>query len=225
MNASQDLLQAVSANLGPAVGINLSDASAPSDVFEAYVFSLVIQAARREGATVTYQTVTGSTPQQFIFRTSPGHIYSTAQEYTHAVISFPQKPTLEAHVGVRFSGRSGVLHECDVAVLFQQEAATCRAGQVPPRSEKLLLALECKFYSTPLKLDLARSFIGLESDMSTGRLRQCHFVSNTSSESVQRLLAKQGRHWERDINPHSQTAVERLRNLIQHSFVNFKAAH
>ena len=219
-----DLLNEIRNTLGAALPPNLTSVSAASDIFEAFVFSLVIQAARAEGATVTYETVAGAAPTQFIFRTSPGQVYSTKESYTHAVVTFPAKPLLEVHVGVRFSGKSGVLHECDVAVVYRQEAATCRLNRVPPRHNKLWLAIECKFYGTQLPLGLARSFIGLVSDVSS-RPRECYFVSNTSSDSVQRLLAKQARQWERDIVPNSPVAVERLRNAIQGCFKNFKAAN
>jgi hypothetical protein len=40
------------------------------------------------GAQVAYETVRGTSPSQFIFRTSPGYIYSTEQDYTHAILSF-----------------------------------------------------------------------------------------------------------------------------------------
>jgi hypothetical protein len=38
------------------------------------------------------------------------------------VIAFPNCPELEAHVGIYVEGRSGVLNECDVAVLDRDEA-------------------------------------------------------------------------------------------------------
>lgn len=216
------LLAEVQAALGSTISPSLSVASAASDIFEAYVFSLILQAARIEGADVRFRDVTGSVPTTFVFRTSPGYIFSTRHPYTHAVITFPGKPILESHLGVRVSGRSEVLHECDVAVLFQAEAETCRRNRVSPRSSKLLFGVECKFYTTDIKLDLARAFIGLQTDLSS---RDCFFVINTTSDSVEKLLARRRKSCGTSIVPSSMVAVERLRSAFQTSFANFKAMY
>jgi hypothetical protein len=126
MTTATDLLMQIQASLGSAISSSLSTASDTSDIFEAYVFSLAIEAARTEGASISYRDVLGGVPTTFVFRTSPGYIFSTTNPYTHAVILFTNKPPLEAHVGVRVVGKSGVLHECDVAVVEQVEAETCR---------------------------------------------------------------------------------------------------
>lgn len=195
---------------------NLSAASDASDIFEAYVFCLVIQAARTEGAIVHYRDVYG-TPNlsAFVFRTSPGYIFSTAHPYTHAVIEFPQKPVLEVHVGVRVAGKSDVLHECDVAVIQQVEAETCRQRMVPPRSSKVLIAVECKFYTTPLQLHLARAFIGLTSDLSA---QTSVFVTNSSSNTLEKLLTGRKRDWEHNLLPSARVEADKLRARFQHSF-------
>jgi hypothetical protein len=219
------LLGEIQAALGQAITPNLTAASAVSDLFEAYVLGLVVRAAQFEGASVEYRNVSGSITSDFVFRTSPGHIYSTARPYTHALIEFPGKPALEAHVGVRVAGKSQVLHECDVAVARHDEAETCRRNQVPPRSSKVVLSVECKFYTTSLPLNLARAFVGLASDLST---KDCYFVYNTSSASVEQFLTRRltYRHrWEHQIVPNSTIAVSRLQNLFQDTFKNFKAGN
>jgi hypothetical protein len=155
------LLAEIQTALGGSMPPSLRAVSAGSDIFEAYVLMLVIQAALEEGAQVTYRDVFGNTPTTFVFRTSPGYIYSRAQPYTHGVIAFASKPALEVHMGVRVVGKSGVLHECDIAVIEQAEAETCRRNYVPPRSTKVLIAAECKFYVAALKLSLAREFLGV----------------------------------------------------------------
>jgi hypothetical protein len=202
-------------NVGPSVGSYQS----ASDLFEAYAFSIVLMAARAEGANVTYRDVFGNPAQNLIFRSSPGHIYSRIRPYTHAVISFLGKDPLEAHIGVRVAGKSGVLHECDVAVIDQAEADTCRFQSVPPRSHKILIAIECKFYATTLQLGLGRAFIGLTTDMSA---KKTFFVTNTSSDSVERLLTGRKRDWERNVVPASNLEVTRLTNTFQQCFRNYK---
>src|SRR5689334_11022140 len=104
MTTTSSLLTAIQAALGSTISPSLTSASDTSDIFEAYVFSLILEAARIEGANVYFRDVNGNSPSTFIFRTSPGYIFSRAQPYTHAVIEFSGKPTLETHVGVRVSG-------------------------------------------------------------------------------------------------------------------------
>lgn len=215
-----DLLLSIQTALGSSISPSLNSASDTSDIFEGYVFSLVIDAAKNEGATVEYRDVYGNSPFVFVFRTSPGYIFSRAQPYTHAVISFPQKSPLELHVGVRVVGKSGVLHECDVAVIEQSEAETCRRNQVPPRSSKVLVAVECKFYTTPLQLLLARAFMGLADDLSA---KKVIFVSNSSSASVEKLLTVRKHSWEHNLVPTADNEVSRLRHEFQAAFKAYKA--
>ena len=220
MTISDDLLNQIASTFGSAISSTLITASDTSDIFEAYVFSLVLEAAQTEGATITYRNVVGSAPIAFVFRTSPGYIFSTNRNYTHAVISFPNKVPLEAHIGVRVVGKSGVLHECDVAVIEQIEAEICRQRSVPPRSSKVLIAIECKFYSTPLQLSLARAFIGLTTDLSVPKPI---FVSNSSSNSLEKLLTGREREWEHNVVPWATVEVMRLRHKFQDAFKKYKS--
>lgn len=220
MPITDELLNEVQTALGAAVSPALSSASAVSDLFEAYILTLVIRAAQVEGAIVRYVDANGAPAQAFVFRTSPGYIWSTTQPYTYAVIQFPGREALEAHVGVRVAGKSGVLHEFDVCVIRQSEGDTARQNRVHPRSSKVLIGVECKFYTTPLTLGLARAFIGLGSDVST---KNVIFVTNAESESVQRLLTARGQQWANKAVPASFVDVERLRNEIQSAFKYFKA--
>lgn len=220
MTIAQDLLAQIQATLSSAISPSLTTASDTSDIFEAYVFTLVVEAAETEGAAITYRDVDGNKPPVFVFRTSPGYIFSRNRAYTHAVIAFSEKLPLEAHVGVRVVGKSGVLHECDVAVIEQAEAETCRQRQVPPRPSKVLVAVECKFYSTPHQLNFARAFIGLTSDLSA---TQPLFVTNSSSDSLEKLLSERGRIWEHNLTPSASVKVMRLRHKFQNAFQDYKA--
>ena len=144
-SSQQILLNQVQEALGPAISPYLTTASAANDVFEAYVFSLLLEAARTETATISFEDVNGKTPNIFTFRTTPGFIFSTAQDYTHAVITFSGRPPLEAHLGVYVEGASGVLHECDVVVVDRSEAQACRVSQASPRSARVLIAPSASF--------------------------------------------------------------------------------
>jgi len=219
MATNASLLSEIQSALGASIVPSLTSTSNSADIFEGYIFSQVIMAAKAEGASVIYRDVLGNTPSSFIFRTSPGYIFSNRFAYTHAVITFSNKPALEAHIGVRVVGKSGVLHECDVAVIDFSEAETCRRKSVAPRSNKVLIAVECKFYATSLGLDLARSFIGLVSDIST---KNPIFVTNNSSPTLEKLLSERGKKWEHNIIPKS-SSLSRLENEFRTAFKHYKA--
>lgn len=159
-------------------------------------------------------------PTPFIFRTSPGYIGSTVRPFGYALIEFPSKRTLEAHVGIRVAGKSGVLHECDVCVLFQDEANTCRStAGASPRVSQVIMAMECKYYASTIPLDLARSFMGLLVDLGQ---ENRFFIVNTGSASVQQLLTKHRKAWDSRIIPSSPIDVNRLLGVLGDTFKKYK---
>src|SRR5688500_13010026 len=146
MAVREDLIAQIRAAISGAAGLGYNEPAATNDIYENYVWTLCLEAARSKGATVTYNDVLGASATALTFRTSAGAIYSRAHPYTHAVLECDRCPALEAHIGVRVIGKSRVLHECDVAVLYKEEADLCRAEQVHPRAARVLIAAECKFY-------------------------------------------------------------------------------
>ena len=227
MSVRAQLLGEIRTTLLGMRSLNLSSESSAADIYEAYVFSLAIDAADREGAVISFEDILGISTTQLVFRTSPGHIFSSQTRtqqipYTHAVLAIPGKPELELHQGIYVSGKSGLLHECDVAIVFRSEGQTCRSARVNPRCARVLLAAECKFYSSGLGIGLARAFIGLTSDLSTdGRF----FVSNTSSDSVRKLLTHHKRQWQQDVAPPNGIVVNRLRALFENVIQEYKARY
>jgi len=216
------LLAEIQAVLGPSISPSLTNASAGSDIFEAYVLSVILDAAEAEGATVAFRNVDGSIPTVFTFRTSPGHIWWNNQPYTHAEVQFQNAPLLEVHMGVYVTGKSGLIHEADVLVLLSEEAQLSRNNGVPPRSKRSLIAAECKFYAANLTIGLGRAFVGLCSDLST---RECFFVTNSSSVSVEKLLTHKRKQWQSQLQPSQVVIVERFRNSVQDVFKDFKTKY
>jgi len=219
------LLSDIQSALGPALIPSLTASSAANDLYEAYLFSIMIEAARTEGAIrVDFRSRAQSNPAVFVFRTSPGYLHSTAQDYGYAEIEFQGKPVLEAHLGVRIAGASGVLHECDVCVLLQEEANVCRNSttSVAPRSARVILSVEAKFYAGDLGLHLGREFLGFLSDTS---IDKSFFVVNRESDSIEKLLSHKGKLWEHKISPLNTTDVARLRNAFQTGFKDFRAKY
>lgn len=168
------------------------NSSTIDNIYEVYLFTLVLKAAQNEGTTIRLLDQRNPNPSVLYFRTSPGYITSNLRAYTFAQILFANKPPLEGHVGIRVSGKSQVLHECDVSVLLQSEADLCRrsSDRVAPRSSKVILNIEAKFYTTPLNFALGRSFLGLIADFSS---QESFFITNTSSDSVEKLLSHKSR--------------------------------
>ena len=198
------LLNAIRAVIGNITAPGLTSAAAANDVFEAYVLSRVLFAAGRAGSgPIVWHDRENKPATSLIFRTAPGAIYSTRRLYTHAVLDFPNtSERLEAHIGVIVEGRSGVAHECDVVVLPESEGRLCRLRSVNPRPSRIVIAVECKYYTGQIPLNLARSFIGLLSDISC-TYGQSHFAVNTGSATAEKLLAKQKRQWDSGLLPAS----------------------
>lgn len=199
---------------------NLGSVSAGEDLYEAYVWALVLKAARDEGATIRLGSRTGGLPTSFWFRTSPSSIFSTAHNYCHAEIQFPGRPILEAHIGIFVAGRSQVPHECDVAVLYKSEADICRSSSVHPRSGKVILTAECKYYiNSTIGINLGRSFLGLLHDIYKG---DRYFVATSNSPSVSMLFSKHNNEYELGLSPLDPRLERRLRSSFEKTFRDFR---
>jgi len=184
--SNADLVREIGRLLPNAITPALSPSSKGNDLFEGFLFMLVLDAAKSLNATVRYEDSNEVSTRVLTLRTSPGRIYTTSPAYTHAALEFDGADPLEAHVGIYVAGRSTVAHECDVAVIDKTEAQRARMQGVHPRSSKARFTVEAKFYSTPLGIALGREFTGLRSDLSA---QTSLFVTNTTAESVARLLS------------------------------------
>src|SRR5262245_43286475 len=126
MPIRSDLVNDIVNSLGSFSGMNFAASSDPWDLYEAYTFGLVPQAARSLGATILCEDILGVVTNNIIFRTNPGTIHRPRPPrspilYTHAVLRFPRRQELEVHQGIYVAGRSGLPHECDVAVIARAE--------------------------------------------------------------------------------------------------------
>lgn len=222
MTINQNLLNQIRSALGNSINPNLTTRSKIFDLFEAYIFSFIIEAARSEpNVDIDYIDTNRNKATTFTFRTSPGQIFRGL--YTHAEITFERKRPLEAHVGVKVSGVSKVLHECDVLLLEKSEAELCRNNNVSPQSSKAILAAECKYYSPRnFGIKLAREFLGLTSDFSSNC--KYYFIYNTTSQSVEELLAhhENGR-WFRYVVPSRIDDVNLIKSEFKNAIKNFIA--
>jgi hypothetical protein len=220
MPEPSQLLGLISQTLGANTSLGTLSYVSACDRYEAFVWLLVISAARDEGAgAVILKDHNGNTASAPVLRTSPGVISSTAQNYTHAVISFPGKPVLEAHVGIQVAAKSTIPHECDVIVLDKSEADACRATGANPRYGSAVIIVECKYYSSNLPLGLSRGFLGLCREM---RAKDCFFVASRSSSSVLRVLSYSNCRRSVNVLPSTPEEVQ-LKHLFRERFDHFKA--
>ena len=216
-----NLLTEVRQALGNAVPPSLTAWSKGYDLYEAYVFTLVLRAAQTTGFAVTYENRDGSVPTTFTFPTGPGEISSG--NYSHAILTISDKPQLEAHVGIYISGVSKVPHEADVSVIMRDEAIFCRAvtPTVLPRYSSVILAAECKLYeSSGIGISTGRGFMGLSKEFAG---RPGFFVMSREAARVKALLAHHGVRWGAAIIPGSQPNVNRLIASFESVFEDYKA--
>lgn len=221
MSINPPLLSEIREQLEQTLRPNLQTEQEISDLFKFYVFNILIKAARNEGALVYYKDVLKRNPEVLVFRKRSGQIYDRSKSYTHAVLEFNDKPPLEVHIGVKIHGRLRVLYDCDICVLYKIEADSCRTNQRQPRASRVLMAIDCQYYASEFKLEVAQAFLAFSSELRVAG--NCYFISNSSSDYAAKLLASRKRKWESDIFPSALNNVNRLMYDFQTNFKDFKA--
>jgi hypothetical protein len=191
-----------------------------NDLFEQYVFGLLLAAARLEHGSITYRRANGLIATSLCFRISPGWIYRDGPGYTHALIAFDRKMPVEAHIGIRVRGTSEVEHECDIVALLADHASFCRVNEVSPASKSALVAIECKHLASNTNLNYGRSFVGLARDLSA---KHEFFVTNSTSRTVERLLQEQTLKWEHNVRPSLPDISGKLTSAFREVFKGYKA--
>lgn len=162
--------------------------TAGNDLYEAYLFGLVLRAARLEGYNATFADNDGAATE-FRLRRGPGRLPSggpPGARFTHATLTCPSRPALELHTGVGVVGKSKVHHEADVLLLPQSDADRCRQFDLDPRGHDAELLIEAKYYTKPVALSTGREFLGLCSDISA---RQKVFAATLAGGSVVNLFS------------------------------------
>ena len=157
--------------------------------FEAYVFSLVVQAVQQAGGNVQLHGVkSGANPNLVVFRGAPGYMGSTAQNFCFARCSLNNRE-YEIHVDVIYVGGSGATHEVDVSIYDRSAADAVRQNPgMQPGTRSLRAAFECKCYDSNLGTALGRAFVGLVSDC--GQLKARSFVTSGQSRELARYFSK-----------------------------------
>jgi hypothetical protein len=173
--------------------------TAGNDLYEAFLFTMVLKAARSEGYNVSFADGFGQIPTEFRLRRSPGRL-PTGNSFTHAILTLPNttKDALEIHTGVAVIGKSKVAHEADVLVLPASDAQRCRQLGIDPPSHDAILVVEGKYYTTPVSLGTGRQFLGLDVDLSA---RVIVLAATVTSSSVVHLLEGRRKLYEVGVLP------------------------
>ncbi len=215
MATLSDLRNAVESALSlPSAGPTLQlNSNTRERAFEAYVFSLLVQAVRQAGGTATIVGIqSGEAPSTVVFRGGPGRMGSQSQDYAFARCSLGGNE-FELHVDVQYQGTSGAIHEVDVSVYDHRAANRVRWNQNEfARSSKLYGAFECKFYDSTLGTILGRTFVGLLADC--GQMRMTAFCSNGPSPCLAKYLKPQRR-------PGHFLRLSPMRAAIEQRFVKY----
>jgi hypothetical protein len=181
------LLASLLAELPAAMPTTLSPATKGGYLYEAYLFGVVLRAARLEGFNVTFMDADGSAAVLRL-RGAPGRLPvagSVGSRWTRACLSCEERPALEVHTAVGVVGKSKVVHEADVLVLPQVDADRCRSFNLDPRGSDAELMIEAKYYADPVGLTEGREFLGLISDLS---VKNKMFVATLAGNSVVSLF-------------------------------------
>jgi hypothetical protein len=186
---------------------SLTAASRAFSLYEAFVFSSVVEALVRLGAQFEVRDHDDNPSNTLVFRTKPGLIYTPGVPYTFVLVRLPGTREYELHSTLRAEGRSKVLHELDVALVDRAEAVRCRQAGVSPRQAKIKLLAECKFYGRSLPLELGREFLGLSSEFG---LRVKTIVSNVRSAQVGKMITSHKGTENFDVSPLDPARVRRF---------------
>lgn len=194
-------------------------AATESDLYEASLFAVLVQAAQDSGGAVMI-TNDGSQPTSALrLRRSPGNLWSGS--FSYGVVTFPNSAKrLEAHLGIYVAGASGVAHECDVALLDEIEANRSRIGGVHPRRRGLVASIEAKHYVTSPGIGVGRGFLGLSAEL--GQKKCSLGFPAKSSSSLAALIARKPSECFDELRP-GDAAASRLRAHLDQEIRNWIA--
>lgn len=170
------------------IGLNspvLINPTAPDKLYEIFIFTCVVRALRRIGASSIEARDSNDMPtNNLIFRLGPGRIYAPFSA-PGFIYFWYNNNEYEIQNGLRVLGRSHVLHELDICIIQRDEAIRCRTNQIDPVKKGIIFLAECKYYGTSLPLHLGREYLGLSSEFN---IRVKTIISNSSSDEIHNLV-------------------------------------
>lgn len=192
-------------------GLSSVKAKKNYSLYEIYVLTLVLEAATQLGAheieflVWNARTKKSSLTKNPDFKTGPHNIYTDKDVYAKFLLPKRRVP-LEVHLGVYCQGKSGVGHECDICVIKESAANSCRTHKKQPHHTDLVLAIESKYYTQSIRVALSREFIGLGRDLT---IPYKHNIVTVNPLIVPDGVSLLNRH---NINHHQRLVPELTRN-------------
>lgn len=184
-------------------------------LYEAYVFSLCKKAVEKANGTVILRGIkSGDNPATLVLRGSPGYMHSTNQDYCYAYCKLNGKE-FEIHLDVQYEGNSGAVHEVDISVYDHKAAEKIRSEKSIPKSDKVIMVFECKFYvKSIVSTDMARGFVGLVHDCKGNKVNA--FVANNGSDNLKRYFSnKQNIEPFTDLDAANENAEDRFIRVLE----------
>lgn len=220
--AASDLLKAIEGALDVALDLGYAAEAEQHDLFEAYVLTLLLEAAKDMGWSLSLRDGTGATVTAPVFRRGPGRLPSPG--FTFARMTKPGKQDLEAHLGVKVAGRTAVgvsaatmsgslLHEFDLLVLPAVDAAACRAANADPHHGVVVVHGEMKYFGGNLSLPIGRASVGMAAECVLGG--KSVLVTNRMGLTVQDLVEHHDVAFRYRVTPKSPTAERHVRSWFQ----------
>lgn len=133
--------------------------------YEAYCYSIVLQALREVGFVATPEQLQGGV---FAFPLGPRSLTNSASSYFRLDRNGPSPTELELHSNTYATGTSGHEHELDVAVVDAADASQCRSRGTELSKGGVWMAIECKCYDSNLGAGIGRGFLGLAKEIGGG---------------------------------------------------------
>lgn len=184
--------------------------------YEAYIWGLCKRAVEEAGGSADLRGIlSGGNPNPIVLRGAPGSMASSMQDFCYIDCQLNGKE-FEIHLDVQYEGASGASHEIDVSIYDHASAEAVRATRRLPKSSKLIMAIECKFYMASIpSAALGRGFVGLVKDYPGTRMNA--FVSNKATENLDKYFTnKTNIEPFTDLDPSKDAAADRfVRNIEQ----------
>lgn len=197
--ASSSLLTAVQGMFSAASSLGYNSKGAAHDIYEGYVLSLLLKAAKNQHWQWQLRDGKGNATSKVLFRLGPGRLPSG--DFTHALLTKSGKVDLEAHIGVKVVGKApyvktkkkksaSVVHEFDLLVLSSTVANFCRRMGSDPSRSSVVMHAEAKYYGGNLPLPLGRAIVGLAAECDLAG--KSVLVTNQNGPTVEDLVAHYG---------------------------------
>ncbi len=183
--------------------------------YEAYIWSLCKRAVEEAGGSAVLKgIVSGCNPQNVVLRGAPGSMASQTKDFCYIECHLEEKK-FEIHLDVQYEGTSGAYHEVDVSIYDHASAEAVRASGWMPKSGKLIMVIECKFYTAAVpSTGLGRAFVGLVKDCNGARLNA--FVSNKASKNLDKYFTNKANIEPfTDLDPAKDAAADRFVRIIE----------